>query len=1037
MRKILIFLTSTKISMILLTAFAITMALATFIENDYGTQVARAQVYEAWWFESILIWLSINFIAHIKKYNLLGKSKWIIGVFHIAFIIIIIGSGITRYTSQEGNMGIREGETVNFYLSTGKYAQIKSEYQYDSKAVNIIPYSFSGISKALEVEGNKFFFKITKYLEAAKPEFIQGNDTIIQFAIAQRGERKDASIINRGVFMLEGNEYLNINLPNRKEDALSVFQEKGEWKLQCKYPLTVTIMSTQEISAVPAKTPIKLSLETLYQWEEGTFMVKQIAENKKQIYKEAEEKEAKMYPKMAEVVIENPEGNTIATEYFIVNNKASTWKSFKYNHKEYSYTFGPKKIQLPFALKLNKFEIERYPGSLSPSSYASNVQVIDNKENKKFDFRIFMNNVLDYKGYRFYQASYDADEKGTLLAVNKDWWGTVITYIGYTLLFAGMILTLFIKKSRFTILNQRLKKIKKTLFFFILLISGGIGNAQSIEKTIVPQEKAEAYGKLIVQDLDGRMKPITTLAYEIARKLNGNTTITIPANSKQYKLSPEQFLLAVQINPKIYGEIPLFKVDADKAKSSLNALNLTIKKYYAFDDLVTEKGQYILHNEVERINRLKMAERTEADKEILKLDERFNIFYGIVMGDFLRLYPNKDDDNNTWFTAKQSQRGFSQEDATFVQNIGNYYVTALSKAILSGDYKDADETLIYIDTYQREAGKEVYPPDKVIAAELFYTKTRIGNYLFVFFTILGTILLVVNIIKLFNASTIYSTIVKWGSFLAILGLLAFTFDLCLRWYIAKHPPWSDGFEMMLFVSWGILLFGLLFHKKSSFTLPVGLLFSGILLFVSFLDWLNPEITNLKPVLHSYWLKIHVAIIVASYAPLALSAVLALLSLMLLIFKPTSPTKRWWVAMQEMSIVNEMAITIGLFLLTIGTFLGGIWANESWGRYWAWDPKETWALISIMVYSLVLHLRLIPKMASALMYNLSSLWAFSSIIMTSYGVNYYLSGLHSYAKGDPVPIPAWVYWVVVFLLIISIFATAKFYRLPTTERKKLR
>jgi ABC-type transport system involved in cytochrome c biogenesis permease subunit len=215
-----------------------------------------------------------------------------------------------------------------------------------------------------------------------------------------------------------------------------------------------------------------------------------------------------------------------------------------------------------------------------------------------------------------------------------------------------------------------------------------------------------------------------------------------------------------------------------------------------------------------------------------------------------------------------------------------------------------------------------------------------------------------------------------------------------------------------------------------------LLFSGTLLFVGFLDWLNPEITNLMPVLHSYWLNIHVAIIVSGYAPLALSAILALLSLLLIIFKPTSPRDNWWVSMQELSIVNELSLTIGLFLLTVGTFLGGVWANESWGRYWAWDPKETWALISIMVYAFVLHLRLIPAFKNILVFNLASLWAFSSIIMTSFGVNYYLSGLHSYAAGDPVPIPAWVYWIVGFLLIISVMAIVKYQNFHLQEKKVL-
>ncbi|MEP0712917.1 MAG: cytochrome c biogenesis protein CcsA, partial [Algoriphagus sp.] len=334
------------------------------------------------------------------------------------------------------------------------------------------------------------------------------------------------------------------------------------------------------------------------------------------------------------------------------------------------------------------------------------------------------------------------------------------------------------------------------------------------------------------------------------------------------------------------------------------------------------------------------------------------------------------------------------EDAVFVQNIGNLYLSNLAEGIKTGNWEEADEALEYIALFQQTAGAEVYPSENEIEAELLYTQLNLGNRLFGYFWVLGFLMLVIGIIRLFKSGNALEVYWKFGTMLTWVGLILFTFHLSLRWYIAKHPPWSDGFEMLVFVAWCILLVGLIFSQKSRFTIPLSLLFAGTLLFVGFLDWLNPEITNLMPVLHSYWLKIHVAIIVSSYAPLALAAIIALLSLFLIIFKPTTPNPRWWLSMKELIVVNELAVTIGLFLLTIGTFLGGVWANESWGRYWAWDPKETWALISVLVYVIVLHLRLVPATKNSIVYNLASLWAFSSIIMTSFGVNYYLSGLHS-------------------------------------------
>ena len=246
-----------------------------------------------------------------------------------------------------------------------------------------------------------------------------------------------------------------------------------------------------------------------------------------------------------------------------------------------------------------------------------------------------------------------------------------------------------------------------------------------------------------------------------------------------------------------------------------------------------------------------------------------------------------------------------------------------------------------------------------------------------------------------------------------------TFNLILRWYAGDHAPWSNGYEMTILVAWAIILFGLIFSRSSDFVIPLACLFTGTLLFVSFLDWLNPEITNLVPVLKSYWLKIHVAIIVSSYAPLALSAILGFTALWLMVARNDSSIDRSEKSIRELTYINELSMTVGLFMLAIGTFLGGVWANESWGRYWGWDPKETWALISIILYAAVLHLRLVPGLRSPYVFNLASVIAFGSIIMTSFGVNYYLAGLHSYAKGDPLPIPTFIYWIIAIVFLTAV------------------
>jgi cytochrome c-type biogenesis protein CcsB len=244
--------------------------------------------------------------------------------------------------------------------------------------------------------------------------------------------------------------------------------------------------------------------------------------------------------------------------------------------------------------------------------------------------------------------------------------------------------------------------------------------------------------------------------------------------------------------------------------------------------------------------------------------------------------------------------------------------------------------------------------------------------------------------------------------------------LGVRWYISGHEPWSNGYEAVLFISWIGVLSGLLMYRNSNAFIPAaGCLIAVILMgFAHGGSQMNPQITMLVPVLKSYWLMIHVAIITSSYGFFGLSALIGTVVLILFIIDSDKISAKVKASVTELAIVNEMSLTIGLFLLTVGTFLGGIWANESWGRYWSWDPKETWAFISVIVYAFILHTRLIPGLRSKYLFNLLSLVGFSTIIMTYFGVNYYLTGLHSYAQGDPVPIPSWVY-----ITLVSVFGLA--------------
>jgi len=1033
-------LVSTKVTLLLFIALAVSMAVATFIENDHGTSVARGLVYEAWWFELIMVWMAVNFLAHIRQYRLFHKNRWPIGLFHIAFVIIILGAGVTRYFSEEGIMHIRQGKEERIFYTTAQYMQINKESKEGNhsfeKSLLLLPKDFTPKTVSANLGDTRINVVFEEYIQGAKEEFLEGKETFVDLAVAIGAGREDY-LVDKGKYIQMGD--ISLSTANDPTHAIRIFKRDNIWMIESDLHLQLMEMATQKMGNQHAGESNQLQMRTLYQWEGGAFMVKGVYEHAKLSYVPEEDPDlAKNLLDVVKYTVQDNAGKILTEAYVKMVSFNPSWTSFSHEDENYSVTFGPKAITLPFGLYLNAFELERYPGSQSPASYASEVMVMDHPE--EFPYRIFMNNVLDYNGFRFYQSSYDTDERGTILSVNRDRPGTYITYLGYFLLTVGMFLTLFAKGSRFSILNTKLGKIKKVAASLIIFLGVTTAiNAQDtspLTSSIVPLEQAEAYGRLIVQDLDGRMKPLNTLANEITRKLTGKTYMSLPAGEDDIRLSSEQFLLAVQMDPTTFSQLPLIKIDQAKSVEVFQSLGVAPRDRISFQDFLDDQGNYRIQELVEKANQLKPSERNEGHKELLKTDERFNIFYGLLTGDFLRLFPNKLDGNNTWFTGQQYRQGFDEEDAVFVKNITPLYLQGLRKGINEGNWEDAEEALAYMALYQEKIGREVYPTANEIKAELLYNQLNLGTRLFGPFWLLGIAGLFLGILMLFKPNASLKKIWFGTKVLGWVGFIAFTFHLCLRWYIAKHPPWSDGFEMLVFVAWGVLLFGLLFSNKSKFTLPLGLLFSGTLLFVGFLDWLNPEITNLMPVLNSYWLKIHVAIIVSSYAPLALAAVIALLSLMLILFKPNNPGKQWWNSIRELQMVNELSITIGLFLLAVGTFLGGVWANESWGRYWAWDPKETWALISVVVYAFVLHLRLIPKFKDGLVFNLASLWAFSSIVMTSFGVNYYLSGLHSYAAGDPVPVPSWAYWVVFALLTVSVLAVVKYKNLKEAEIKHL-
>ena len=648
---------------------------------------------------------------------------------------------------------------------------------------------------------------------------------------------------------------------------------------------------------------------------------------------------------------------------------------------------------LPFTVELKDFILKRYPGSSSPSSYESEVIVhVDGKQQHE---RIFMNNILDVKGYRFFQASYDQDEKGTILSVNRDVAGRTITYTGYFFLLVGLILSLLGRDSRFMNLVRKFKNLK-TAVIIVSLFAGGVlsaqaGNDTSMKEVVmrypINAQHAEQFGSLVIQASNGRMMPINTFSSEILRKLH--------KSDKFGYLNSDQFLLSVLVMPDMWMRVPFISYSNKDIASSFGLTEDECSYIQMFD----EKGGYKLQKKLDEAYNKMPVDRNHFDKDLMKLDEQVNILHQLLNYQMLNIFPKSDDPNLKWYAPGDDLSGYSGKDSVFVTRIAEWYLSAVQASLKSGDWSEPDEVLGMINTYQQAKGSAVNLSPERIKAEVTYNKLEIFRYCKIGYLVSGGLLIFFLFLFSFKNPS-------WKDIVIYLlqGIILFVFcyhmyGMGMRWYIGGYAPWSNSYETMVYVSWATVLAGLLFSGKSKITFGLATLFGGIILFVSGLNWMDPEINPLVPVLKSPWLMFHVAVIVAAYGFFGISCLIGLTNMAMMSFRYTERKQQVKSRIKELSIINEMALWVGLALMTVGIFLGAVWANESWGRYWGWDPKETWALITMVIYAIVTHSHLIPKMHNSWCFNFLSVISFSTVLMTFFGVNYFLSGMHSYGQND--------------------------------------
>jgi cytochrome c-type biogenesis protein CcsB len=564
----------------------------------------------------------------------------------------------------------------------------------------------------------------------------------------------------------------------------------------------------------------------------------------------------------------------------------------------------------------------------------------------------------------------------------------------------------------------QLKKLRQLSMIIALAVIPVVGFSTTIDTTkVVDLKHATQFGKLIVQDNKGRMKPMNTLNNEFMLKIYGK--------EKFQGLTSDQVVLSIIAFSEYWKEMPIIAVKNKNTKELLGVNG----KYLSFNNLFDGNKNYKLANHIDQTFMKSPAERNQTEKALIQLDEDANIFHQFMLGEGYSIFPVKGAENNKWHTpVDAAYYATNHEDSLFLANIFTLYLSELTRSETSGEYIQPSRYLNAIKKYQETIGSNVYPSVKKVKAELFYNRAGIFNMVTNLLSIAGFSLLLIYFFFIIKGKTFNRWLLIAYQALSVLLLLLLSVGIGLRWYIGGYIPISNSFEVMIFLSAIVLLAGLLLSSKQPIVLALSLILSFTFILVSAMNNGNPEIGTLVPVLKSYWLSIHVAVITSSYALFALAMMLSLVNLLIYAFVPAQRFEKLQERTQQTGIFIQILLTPGLYLLTIGTILGAIWANESWGRYWGWDPKETWALISIIIYSLVSHLRLIPKMKEEIWFHLATFWAFTSIIMTFFGVNYLLTGLHSYGGTEKGTIPLWLISCMLVLLIFSVLSTLRYFKL---------
>lgn len=954
------------ITFILLVIYASTCALGTFVENDFGVWDAKILIYNTAFFNALHALIFVNLAGLIVRFRMWKKPASF--AFHSAILLIIAGAAITRFWGLEASLHIQNEQLSSVAISQDQHIIIISD-KNGSVEQSHFPIFISPLKNYAELFEN--------YLPAfiAKPlGFVFGD--ITQGFVPQK-------------LTLNGDE--------------------------------ISIKFDEFKPAMPPVTHfpmIKLSVS---------------------------------------------EGNETISKPLAQNFFDESLTEFNFGDNAILLSWGARFIKLPFAVFLESLKVQNYPGSTNPSSHTASILLLEN--NTSQEATLSMSKITDFNGYRLFLSSLDEDKNGAFFTVNKDP-GKLITYVGYFVLFAGLILSLFARNGRFVMLCKRLSFVfALALVFYALplqaeleanstILSPSENNANSanlndknalnlsenatnlnenalnlstnatsnesnlnlnanalnssaqnssISDEILAQLRTSAFkshatnfAKIPVLSYEGRVKPFGALTLDLINKISHKSSL--------YGLSHKELVLGAMLYYDEFMQIPLIRVRDERLKAIIG----TDKDYICVED-VYKNGVYKLKDEVANAQN-HAGQKSPYQKDVLSVDEAVNLLIATSRGEVLRIFADKT--RSEWLSPSEAIQNLDISGAGEVQGLLESYFNALANAIQSGDFSKANAALSELKDYQLDKGAFLMPNAFTLWAENLLLDLDAFANLGKFYAAFGVLLLLCVLVLTARGrelSAKFKLGVR-GVFYASFALFVLAFGL--RWFIGTHAVWSNAYESMLLIGVVLALLTLVLSRNLLF-LALGAFGVGVILCVANLGFMDPQITPLMPVLQSYWLNIHVSTITASYAFFVMAYLSSLAGLVGLVCRAKS--------VPNLAVLTEIVLALGLVLLVIGTFLGGIWANESWGRYWGWDPKETWSLILAVVYMLVLHARFLPRLNSPFALFCGACVGFFVMLMTYFGVNYFLSGKHSYATGESNGVPLSVFVLMVLNLALMLTA----------------